>query len=128
METTLFLAQVIGIVALAKAVALFVKRDELKSLVNDLLGSRALLFVLSALELIGGLAIILNHNIWEGGVAIAITIIGWMMVLEGLAFYILPSKSVAPLVRSLNNKSLYKIGSIVALVVGIWFVHFGFFA
>jgi hypothetical protein len=40
--------------------------------------------------LVIGLLIVMNHNVWQGSVAIIVTLVGWLSIGKGLLLVILP--------------------------------------
>ena len=84
MPTTLLIAKLIGpIVALVGAMLVANPRG-LDEVGKDVLAHRGTLFIAGSLALLGGLAIVNTHNVWTGGWPVAITVIGWLMVLGGV--------------------------------------------
>ena len=124
---TIFLAKLIGIVAIVKGLALFTKKKECASIVGEFMNNKALLFFVSIIELIGGLAIVLNHNIWSGsGAAIIITTLGWLMIVEGLAVSVMPTETITKLLKGFTKKGCINFWGFVALIIGLYLTYVGF--
>lgn len=124
---TLFLAKLIGIIALVKGIAILTKKKECASIVGEFMNNRPLMYFVSVLELAGGLAIVLNHNIWSGSaVAVIITIMGWLMIIEGIAVSIVPFSSMMKLFKSFTTVGALRFWAIVAIVVGVYLSYVGF--
>ncbi len=63
------------------------------SMLPTLLGDRPVVMVLAFISLAAGLAIVLGHNIWSGGLLpILVTLIGWLMVIRGVLFLFLSNE------------------------------------
>jgi hypothetical protein len=81
MDSSLFLARLMG--------PIFVRY---RALAEEVMTSRALLYVFGALALTGGLAIVLTHNVWIWDWPVIITIIGWLMMVRGTLRIVVPEK------------------------------------
>jgi hypothetical protein len=50
-----------------------------------------MIFVLGAITLVAGLAMVLTHNIWSGSALVVIvTLVGWVTLLKSLLLLFLP--------------------------------------
>jgi hypothetical protein len=59
--------------------------------VTAVLRDPSMMFVLGAIMLVAGLAMVLAHNIWSGGaLAVIVTLVGWMTLIKSLFFLFLP--------------------------------------
>lgn len=126
MELSFFLAKVVGIFVLIKAIAMIMKRKETNDVVEDFFKDKTLLMFAGSFELIIGLLIVNSHNIWVNGWPVIITILGWMMVIEGTFIAVSPTKKVVKVFKVLMSKRWYTIWTIVALVVGVYLTYVGF--
>jgi hypothetical protein len=76
---TIFLARLIGLFALIQATAMIVHKEAIVDAMNGVMGNRPLLLVLGLVALAAGLAMVLAHNVWSGGVLpVVVTLIGWI--------------------------------------------------
>ena len=55
-----------------------------------------------------------------------ISLLGYMMVVEGIVYLALPMKSIQKMVRSFGNRQWFMAGGIVAVLGGIYLAGFGF--
>ena len=77
METSIFLARLLGPSMLVVVAGLIVNRTNYRALVHEFLDSPALIYLAGLLALVAGLAIVLTHNVWVMGWPVIITIFGW---------------------------------------------------
>ncbi len=77
METSLFLARLMGPAAIVMGAAMLINPVNMREMANDFLEHRGLIFLAGILTLVAGLAIVLTHNVWVAGWPVIITIIGW---------------------------------------------------
>ena len=128
MDTSLFLARLIGPVLLVVGAAILIDRNNIRALATDFLEHRGLIFLAGVLTLLGGLAIVLTHNVWHGGWAVVITLFGWLLVIGG-AFRILFPDSVKALGTTMLASDNYLIGAgAVEALIGAWLCYVGFVA
>lgn len=92
MDASIFIARLLGPVFIIVGLGLILNRDEYRAVAEDVIRSRALLYLFGAIALLGGLAIVLTHNVWVWGWPLIVTLIGWLMVVRGAARILLPQQ------------------------------------
>jgi hypothetical protein len=92
MQNSIFLAKLIGPVALAVAIALFLNRRAFAEMSEEFLQSRALLYLSGFLLMPAGIAIVLTHNVWVANWRVVVTLLGWMMAIGGAIRIVFPSR------------------------------------
>jgi len=128
METSLFIAKLIGPILLVIGAALLINRDHMREMATDFLEHRGLIFLAGVLTLFGGLAIVLTHNVWEAGWPVVITILGWLLVVGG-AFRILFPDSVKSIGQSMLDKpGLLTATGVVEGLIGAWLCYVSYIA
>ena len=90
MDTSFFLAKLIGPIFLIIGIGLLLNRDRYRAVVEEVMASHTLLYAFGALAITGGIAIILTHNVWVWDWPVIITIVGWLMVVRGTLRIIMP--------------------------------------
>ena len=86
MPRTIFLARLLGLFFLLTGIAMLIRRDTMVATVMALLRDEPLLFALGMSALAVGLAMVLMHNVWSGGVLpVVVTLLGWTFVIRGAA-------------------------------------------
>jgi hypothetical protein len=106
--TTQLLARYIGLFTLIEMGGFLLDRTGALAMARGLLQDRPLCYVL-ALLLIGlGLAVVLVHNVWRGGVLpIVVTLVGWLMLLRGLGLMLMGPSPVLRAVDALAVPAVY---------------------
>jgi len=88
--------------------------------------------VLLYVELIGlalGLAMVLGHNVWSGGILpVVVTLVGWFMLIRSAVLLALSPETTMKLVDSLQYEKRFYIYMGVALVLGLYLTYAGFSA
>jgi len=126
MELSLFLAKLIGSFAIIEGVVIMVRLKEVQKIIDDYVDNRPLVFLISLIVTVAGLALVLSHNVWETSWVVIITLIGWLVLIKGVAMLLLPHKLLERLTKRFNNRNFYIIGGIATLVIGLYLAFKGF--
>lgn len=121
-----FIAKLFGLYLIIAGVLVLTKKQSLMPAVMDIAKNRALTIVLGALDLAAGLAIVIAYPDVSMSPIGLISLIGYMMVIEGIIYLALPMKSIQKMVRSFGNRQWFMAGGIVAVLGGIYLAGFGF--
>ncbi len=126
MDTSLFLAKLIGPTMLAMSAALLVNQDNMRDMAADFLEHRGLIFLAGILTLLGGLAIVLTHNVWVGSWPVVITIFGWLSVVGGAFRIIFPDSVRTMGAAMLEKRGLLTGVGVVEGLIGAWLCYVGY--
>jgi hypothetical protein len=87
-----------------------------------------MIFVLGAITLIAGLAMVLTPNIWSGGARVVIvTLVGWITLIKSLSFLFLPPQIEAGLfLKRLHYEQLFYLYCAFSIVLGSYLTYSGF--
>src|ERR1700710_2435858 len=91
MQTSVFLARLIGPVMLVVGLAVFANQRAFRDMAEEFLASPALLFLSGLLIMPTGLAIVLTHNIWAADWRVLITLFGWLNAIGGAVRLLAPA-------------------------------------
>jgi hypothetical protein len=126
MALTIYLAQVIGLYLIIGGAAIMLRRTYFMPVVGAFVEERMLRMVIGVIELIAGLCLVVAHTVWSPLPAAIVSLVGWIMTLEG-AFYLLASDAiVSRLINKFNTRAWYVWGGVFSIVVGLYLVGFGF--
>jgi hypothetical protein len=125
---TVFLCRFLGLYCLILGIAMLTRGPAFGSLVTAMLQNAPLCFVIGLFTLIGGLALVLTHNIWSGsGFTIAITVTGWLILIKASVFLILTQEmQTAFFLKALHYEDLFYVYSSICLVYGLILTWGGF--
>jgi hypothetical protein len=127
MDTSVFLARLIGPLFVVLSIGLLVRPDAIRTMANEFITSRPLIFLSGVLSLLGGLAIVNTHNVWQGWPVI-ITIFGWLGVIGGIARILFPDSVMGLRDKMLKNKMAFTVGGAVEGLLGLWLCYAGYLA
>ena len=107
---------------------MFLHKQNYVETVTALIHNSPVMFVVSIITVIAGLAMVLAHNVWSGGaLAVVVTLIGWITLVKGLLFLLLPPEMEAEFfLGKLHYGQLYYFYAVISLVLGVYLTYGGF--
>jgi hypothetical protein len=126
MTTSIFLAKLIGLFALALGLAVLLHGGGFRTLASEFLASPALIFLSGLITLPAGLAIVLTHNVWTPDWRVVITILGWLAVVTGLIRIFAPQRAAAKARTLVAHPTMPKIGAAIWLAIGALLCFYGY--
>jgi len=128
LDKTRFLARLIGLYCLLGALVMAFQRDAWVAAVTALVREPPLMLLLGTVVVAAGLAMVLAHNIWSGGaLPVVITVIGWLTLLKGVMFWVLPPASAAEFyLERLHYAQLYPLYGALSGAIGLYLTVMGF--
>jgi len=128
METSVFIARILGLCYLVVGAGLLLNRKAFQRVMEDFCKNAALVLYGGMFALIIGIVIILKHNIWAANWTVMITIIGWAALIKGIWIIVFPDMVSKFMQFYQKNKNLLIVHSIVAFILGVVLTFFGFSA
>jgi uncharacterized protein YjeT (DUF2065 family) len=126
METSLLVAQIVGLVYVTMGLGLLLNGEYYKKSFDEMMKSPAFMFFGGITALVVGFLIVNSHNVWTKDWTVLVTIIGWIALIKGVLIFVAP-KLLIDFSRPLLKKNMKVLG-VCVLVMGGIFAYFGFFA
>lgn len=122
---TIFLARALGLYCVIIAAAIFLRRDTFAATANALIADAPLVLVVGVFTVFIGVAMVLLHNLWSGGVLpVIITLVGWATLMKGVVLLVLPPASLGTLYSVPSHYVL--IICTLSLALGVYLTVEGF--
>ena len=122
---TKFLSRLIGLYCLLVSLIMMSQKHAMVRIEKTFVGNPAMLFILGIFILVAGLAMVVGHNRWSGGVlTVSITVLGWIALIKGLLLTI--PDAAAILWGSLEYERLYYMYVAIAFIFGVGLTSGGF--
>jgi len=121
-------ARVIGPFLVIVPSIVAVRAPEMDTLVTAFFENAALVWIVGASLLFGGLLIIAHHQYWSTLAAILISLFGWFLALRGLALLVAPQLFHRAAVGAVGALPLVRIGFGVLVLIGFWLTFVGWIA
>jgi len=126
MDTSRFLARLIGPMLVVLGIGLLARPETLHAMATEFLSNRGLIFLSGLLTLLAGLAIVNTHNVWELRWPVLITILGWLGIIGGIARMLFPDTVVAVGNSMMAGGTSVAVGGVVDLALGLWLSYVGY--
>jgi hypothetical protein len=122
---TVFLARLIGLFCILYGLSMFTHKQATIGALTSLLHGVPLMFIVGVIGLITGLAMVLAHNVWRGGVLpIIVTLVGWSTVIKCLLILFLPPEAECKLILTcLRYEQLFYFYAAFAVLLGTYMVY-----
>jgi len=124
-QLTVFLARLLGLFSILIVAALASRGS---AMIEAALANQPVMLIYGTISLAIGLAMVLGHNVWSGGLLpVVVTLVGWLILAKGLLLLVLPLDALTELYRRMNSgQSLYVYTP--SLVIGLYLTWAGFAA
>lgn len=123
---TVLLSKVLGIFLMVVGAAVALRRNYFIPVVATFVEERLTRFVVGLAELLAGLFLVVTHNEWSSAPAAIVTLIGWLAVIESIAYMLLPDEVLEELIGALNKPEWYVGSGILSMILGLFLAGFGF--
>lgn len=124
---TIFLARLIGLLLVMLALAMALHQQTYIAIAAAIVQYQPLLFIVGLILLTCGLAMVLAHNVWSGGVLpIIITLIGWITLIRGLIILLTPPDALAFLFQKMHLESIFPVVLAITAALGGYLTYAGF--
>jgi hypothetical protein len=86
------------------------------------------MYLAGFLGLLGGLALLIVHNVWALDWRLVITLIGWASLFRALVTIFRPQAIVSIAGRLIEYKGAFRAAAVIDLVIGAALSYFGYWA
>jgi hypothetical protein len=126
MSLSIFLAQFLGTYLIIVFVLMLARKREMEHGIKSFLSNPGLLIFAGALDLLGGLAILIGHRVWVLEWPLVITLLGLLMCVRGVLRLGFPSVTSALAHAILKKPSAWSWMSLTVLVLSVFLIVNGF--
>lgn len=126
METTILLSQVLGLFLIIVGASVMFRKRYFVPVIGEFVEERLTRMLMGILELLAGLFLVVAHTDWSSLPAGIITVIGYVLVIEGAGYLLLSDRAVAWIIKSFNVRAWYVSGGLLAILLGAYLSAFGF--
>ena len=118
MAPTKLIAGLIGPLMAAMGIAMLLNRQAFPEMITQVAQNYAIIFLSGALSLLAGVAIVRVHNVWTGGWPVIVTILGWLLIVGGVARMWCPKKASEIATTFGSDPTLLLVAGAVLLALG----------
>jgi hypothetical protein len=123
-----FLGKLLGLYCIALAISMFARTQATVEIMKAIIGNPPLLFIAGLLGMTAGLAIVLSHNVWSGGVLpVVVTLFGWASLIKGVLLLVLsPETESRVFIVGLHFEQYPNLYAAFLLLIGAYLTYAGF--
>jgi hypothetical protein len=120
-QRTVFFGRLIGFSFLVIAAAILFFPNSVVAMSSAILTDRTLYQIAAALTILFGLAMVILHSRWSGGlVPIAIALFGWAALIKGGAFLFIAPEVWSNFLERVGFQQYYLLYATGPLILGVW--------
>jgi hypothetical protein len=123
----MFYAQVIGLWLFLVALATLVHHPRFRKTISETLSHPGLMTFSGLIALALGLLIVISHNIWVAAWPVLVTLVGWVLIFQGVMRLFWPD-AFAKMMRDMMAGKGFAVMNWVWLLVGLYLIWQGFAA
>lgn len=126
METSIFLAKVIGLSGAISTLAVLIRYKTLLEMEETAVKNPVITYLSGFFILIVGVLLVVSHQVWTGDWRVVVTIIGWMILIKGVIRIFFP-ETVRRLMEKKRNNRWFLLAEVTVLIISLYLVYQGFF-
>lgn len=123
MELSLFLAKILGAVFTAFGVAGLMRPKIISDALRDFDHESFARLIAGCAGIGVGTAIILSHNIWVWNYQGLITLFGWVALLKGVSYLLVPQQAVNFTKSLMKSRTQMQVMLYATLAIGLYFLY-----
>lgn len=123
LPNTVFLAQFLGAFAIVMGISMLLQRRRVTDTLIEVFSSKTITYIIGLLEVLGGILLVLTHNIWDSVFAATVTALGWLLLIEGVFYLFAPQPALKSLSSWLRNKQVYYIMTLAYIAIGAYLMY-----
>lgn len=128
MDLSIFFAQFWGIYMLFMGVAMFIRKEMLREVVDGLENNRPLMLFMGVLVFMLGIIFVLLHNVWETSWRVVITLFAWATLIKGAQYVLTPEWLLRKARFFTQSTNAQYVATAVVIAVGAYLTYMGFLA
>jgi hypothetical protein len=126
MQTSIFIARLIGPIMIVAGLAVLLNRQDFRVMAEDFLAHRGLMFLTGMMVMLAGLAIVLTHNVWTSDWRVLVTLFGWLLIVAGAIRMIEPPFLYSGARAFLRHRAMPTVAGFIWLAIGAVFCLLGY--
>lgn len=126
MELSYFLAQLFGLSLAIFAAIMFMRPGMMRPMITEVGQNKLLTAFVSIAGIMGGLAVILTHNVWVMGWPVIITLFGWSALLKSITYMLAPDMITDMANMVYGSASRTRLVLVIAFALGLYLTGAGF--
>jgi hypothetical protein len=126
MDITNLFEKVFGLYLIISGILVVTQQDHVMSMARVFGKDQALRMAIGGLITLGGLFMTVAYYDWTTISSSIITIVGWLILLKGLVYFVTPEVKFQKMLADFNRSNWYSIFGIISVIIGAYLAAFGF--
>jgi hypothetical protein len=124
---TTFLGRLIGLYLTLISLAMLAHKQATIESITALIHNPPVLWVVGVIAVAAGLAMVLGHNVWSGGMLpVIVTVTGWLLLIKGtLLLFLSPESASGLFLTGIHYERYFHLYMGIALFLGIYLTYEG---
>lgn len=122
MDTSVFLAWLVGPLLVVVGLAILVNREYYRDMIERFFNDPQDYFFSGVAAFLAGTAIIAAHNIWVADWTVIITVIGWGALIKGASRLLFPQFGRQLFAGALKSHSYLVLSGVIIVPIGLWLI------
>jgi hypothetical protein len=126
MQTSIFLARLIGPAMLLAGIGILINQKYYRAMAMQAVKNTPVIYIVSVIGVVAGTAVLLFHNLWVADWRVIITLLAWLNLLRGAFTLIAPEVAINFIARAIRKKPAIPYDAVFACAVGATLIYFGY--
>ncbi len=122
---TIFFTNLLGGLLSILGLSFLLHPNHYRTALSKLNNQPGIVFILGLVLFLLGASIAILHSIWQGSLAIVVSVLGYLILLEGSLFLIAPSAMSSLVTKYVEHPVLLKVVAVFHLTFGIGLLYVG---
>jgi uncharacterized membrane protein HdeD (DUF308 family) len=118
---TILLGKIVGLSYLITCLVSLARPKTVLDATESMAENPGLLLFSGIFTMAAGVAVVIGHNVWSGGaLPVAVTVLGWMMLVKGIALMAMPPRMLVASYSFLNSPQRLRLLMVPATIFSAW--------
>jgi hypothetical protein len=118
---TIYLARLFGLGMLLMCAMFAVRPEVALAAIQSMMVNPGLVLMAGLFAFVAGLAMVIGHNRWSGGVlTVVVTALGWLTLIKGVAILAAPPPALASLYHWMGYPGSFRLVMAVGALASLW--------
>jgi len=110
-----------------ESLSMLAQKQAMVDVTTSLIQDHPLIFTLKILGVLAGLAMVLGHTVWSGGLlSVIVTLIGWVTLVRSVVLLFLSPEAVLSILKAIRYEQNYYLLVGISLLIGVYLTYAGF--
>lgn len=115
MQNAMWLASIFGPLLVIIGIWMLFYRDNMMKVCTSVKNSPGVMYVMGIINLLIGLTVLSEFNMWNWGLPLLVTLFGWAMLIRGLMVFFMPQLLFE---HTMHSKQALKIKGVIVFLWG----------